>query len=171
MRVTAADGFEAFFRAEHPRVVALGMAITGSSELAKDLAQEAFLRAYRDWERLSSYDRPEQWVRRVAVNLAMDDHRRRRTARRAVERIPPSPPLVPDLVADEWWHVVRELPERQRAAVALHYLDDLPVVEVARLLGVTDGTVKASLAHARATLAKRLGPTQPESEIEEERRP
>jgi RNA polymerase sigma-70 factor, ECF subfamily len=185
--VAAADGFEAFFRAEHTRVVALGMAMTGDRELGKEVAQEAFLRAFRDWDRLATYEHPAQWVRRVVVNLSMDAHRRRRSARHALERLTPSAAaaaagtdapaaLVPDPVADEWWQVVLELPDRQRAAVALHHLDDLPIAEVARVLGVTTGTVKASLAHARATLAKRLGPLQPDHDAphrseEEERRP
>ena len=111
VRAAAADGFEAFFRSEHARVIALGMAITGDVELAKEVAQEAFLRAYREWDRVAGYDRPAQWVRRVAVNLAMDSHRRRRSARRALERLRPSDvALLPDPVADDWWAVVRELP-------------------------------------------------------------
>jgi len=159
VRVIAGDGFEAFFRAEHARVVALGMAMTGDRELAKELAQEAFLRAFRDWERVSVYERPAQWVRRVAINLAMDSHRRRRSARQAIERLRPADvALVPDPFADDWWAAVRDLPDRQRAAVALHYLDDLSIADVAQILGIAAGTVKASLAHARASLAARLAP-------------
>ena len=59
--------------------------------------------------------------------------------------------------AQQFWAAVRALPERQRAAIALYYLEDLSIADVAATLGVTEGTVKASLFQARATLAKSLG--------------
>ena len=58
--------------------------------------------------------------------------------------------------ADDLWRAVRALPDRQRAAIVLRYVDDLSVDEIANVLDVTDGTVKASLAQARASLARRL---------------
>ena len=61
-----------------------------------------------------------------------------------------------DPVIDGWWSAVRALPDRQRAAVVLHYLEDRPLTEVALALGIAVGTVKATLSKARTTLARTL---------------
>ena len=157
MEVVTLTGFEAFFREQQPRLVAVGIALTGDAEEAKELAQEALLRAFRSWDRIADYDEPGRWVRRVLVNLARDRHRHDLVAARLQHRLAADGyAVVPDPQADEWWRAVLSLPERQRAAVALHHLDDLPIREVARILGVSSGTVKASLSHARRTLAKTL---------------
>jgi len=102
-------------------------------------------------------DAPGAWLRRVIINLLIDAHRRRASERAALERMASVDEVVfDDPVAGPWWDAVRELPERQRAAVALHYLDDHAVADVAAVLGIAEGTVKASLAKARRTLARTL---------------
>ena len=58
--------------------------------------------------------------------------------------------------ADRFWAAVRTLPRRQQAVVALHYLEDRSVADVAQVLGIAEGTVKAHLHKARAALADRL---------------
>jgi RNA polymerase sigma-70 factor (ECF subfamily) len=147
--------FDAFFREEYPRLVgALSVAV--GPETAADVAQEAFVRANARWGRVRRMDRPAAWVRRVALNLVTDHHRRLRR-RRAID---------PLLVGDESVELaprdrdlaeaLATLPTRQRLVVALHYLLDLPVAEVARELGVAEGTVKATLHQARAALRARL---------------
>ena len=70
--------FDAFYRIEYPRVVALTYALGGRAA-AEDLAQEAFLRAHRDWERVGRMEAPRAWVRRVAVNLCRSRWRRIRS--------------------------------------------------------------------------------------------
>ena len=156
--------FEGFFRANHARVVALAAAMVGRAA-AEDLAQEAFVRAHRDWATVSGYERPDAWVRRVVVNLAISEGRTRRSETRAVERLArrrprvaaePAPPADDDL-----WAAVRALPPRQRAAVALRYVDDRSVVEIAAALGCAEGTAKALLHQGRTTLADRLGEARP----------
>jgi RNA polymerase sigma-70 factor, ECF subfamily len=165
VQVTAPADFEAFFRGEQPKLVALGMAMSGDREMGRELAQEAMMRAFRQWDRVRDYDQPGAWVRRVLINAAIDATRSRDSERRAMQRLQPSgATLTPDPVADGWWQAVLALPDRQRAAVALHYLDGLSVSEVAGILGVTRGTVKASLAHARTNLARLLQPTDDEGD-------
>jgi RNA polymerase sigma-70 factor (ECF subfamily) len=165
VQVTAPADFETFFRDEHPKLVALGMAMSGDREVGRELAQEALMRSFREWDRVRNFDRPGAWVRRVLVNIAIDAARSRGSEQRAMERLEPSAVvLIPDPVADGWWRAVLALPDRQRAAVALHYLDGLPVGEVAAILGITRGTVKASLAHARANLARQLRPADEDGE-------
>ena len=158
VRLVPEPEFERFFRAEHERVLALAIAISGDRQRGRDLTQEAFLRAYRDWPHVATLDSPRAWLRRVVVNLSIDGHRRRARERTVVARYQAATPAVtfadPDITA--WWDAVRRLPERQRAAVALHYLDDHSIADVAAVLGVAEGTVKSSLAQARRTLARTL---------------
>jgi RNA polymerase sigma-70 factor (ECF subfamily) len=150
--------FDDFFRAEQPKMVALAIALTGVPEVARDLAQDALVKAYRAWPSVRAMDKPGAWLRRITINGALSWHRShgRETAARA--RMRPEPTSVlPDAESDRFWTAVRSLPERQRAAIALHYLEDMSVVDVATALEVTSGTVKASLFAARATLAAALG--------------
>ena len=153
--------FEYFYLEEYPKVVALAYALTGSRAGAEDIAQEAFLRAYRDWERVGSYEHQAAWVRRVAANLATSGLRRRLVEARALTRLALRwEPAVDPLAAEdaEFWAAVRALPRRQAQAVALYYFQDLSVQQTASALGCTEGTVKAHLAKARRTLARHLQP-------------
>jgi RNA polymerase sigma-70 factor (ECF subfamily) len=152
--------FDAFYRVEIHSLVALATSLTGDRSYGADLAQEALLRAFRSWETVCALDRPGAWARRVVINLTIDAHRRRQREEQATRRSlgETSETSVPeDEVDEQFWAAVRSLPERQRHAVALHYIDDLPVAEVARVLEVTEGTVKTSLYMARKSLAARLG--------------
>lgn len=165
MSVTAADrqvdAFERFFLDEHPKLVALGLAWTGDPDAARDLAQEAMVRTYASWDRVSGLDIPGAWVRRVMINLLIDRGRSNRRTVSMLHRLRPSSPVeTPDTNDDAWWQAVRALPDRERAAVTLHYVDDLPIAEVASILDIAPGTVKASLSHARDKLRARLGPTE-----------
>ena len=149
--------FDVFFRVEYPRLVAIGRGLTGSHETGCDLAQETLLRCHRGWRKVSMLDRPGAWARHVLVNLARDAHRS--AIRRRGGRVVPdhdSSVEFGDPVVDGWWSAVRALPDRQRAVVVLHYLEDLSVTDVAEVLGVAEGTIKATLSKARATLARTL---------------
>jgi RNA polymerase sigma-70 factor (ECF subfamily) len=148
--------FEDFFRDEYPRLVPMLHALTGDRHRAEDLAQEALLRAQRDWRRIAAYDRPGAWVRRVALNAASTAGRRMGRERRALARVGDPPPLELPAGDEELWRAVRELPEQQRWAVVLHYVEDRPVAEVALVLECAEGTVKTHLSRARAALARRL---------------
>ena len=149
--------FEDVYRRELHTMVALGTSLTGSREAGVDLAHEAMLRAYRSWSKVRAMDRPGAWIRRVLINLAIDWHRRSGRERRAVARIAPAPPVeLADPVSTCFWAAVRALPERQRAAVALYYLEDLGVDQIAEILEVSAGTVKTSLFKARRSLERAL---------------
>jgi RNA polymerase sigma-70 factor (ECF subfamily) len=95
------------------------------------------------------------WVTSTALNAARRLRRRRRLP--WAQTAPGEAATGVDAAgAVELWQVVRALPRRQREAVTLHYLADLPVAEVARLMGCREGTVKAHLAHARGALRATL---------------
>ena len=154
------NAYDAFFRREYPVMVSLAVALTGDRELARDVAQESMLRAYDRWPQLVVLDRPGAWCRQVAINLIRDGWRRRRSEEAALGRLrrerihavpaPPSP-------SDEFWETVRALPARQREAIALYYLADRSVSDIAATLGIAEGTVKGVLFDARRTLASKLG--------------
>jgi RNA polymerase sigma-70 factor (ECF subfamily) len=151
--------FEVFYVEEYPRVVKLAYALSGSCSGAEDIAQEAFLRAYRDWDRVGSYEHQAAWVRRVAANLATSGLRRRVVEARALVRLAARrEPALDPLPAEnaDFWRAVRALPHRQAQAVALYYLEDLSIQQTATVLDCAEGTVRAHLAKARRALARRL---------------
>jgi RNA polymerase sigma-70 factor (ECF subfamily) len=155
--MTEAVGFEAFFRAEHPKLVALGLTMVGDGDAARELAQEALVRACRNWSRVSGFDIPGAWVRRVLINLVADRGRRLASEARALERLQVVGTYEsPEPVDATWRAAVLALPERQRAVVALHYLEDASVDTVAVVLGIAPGTVKATLASAKRNLRRAL---------------
>lgn len=153
--------FEHFYLREFRQVVALAYVLTGRGNAAEDLAQEAFTAAFRSWDRISLYEDPSGWVRRVVANRAVSLHRRWITERRFLPALlrpaPPSPAAEIDAEATQLWEAVRALPKRQAQAVALHYLDDLPLEDIGRILGCSPGTVKTHLARGRERLEHSLG--------------
>lgn len=156
--MTASD-FEACFREQYPKLVALGVAMCGDREVARELAQETMLRAHDRWERVGEYEAPVAWLRRVMTNLVIDHLRSTSTERSAVDRFgarPERPDGEPD-VGPEWSRLVAPLPPAQRAIVTLYYGEDRPVDEIAQILDIAVGTVKSALAKARARLAIELG--------------
>jgi RNA polymerase sigma-70 factor (ECF subfamily) len=160
----AEGDFDELYQAHYGNVVAMAYALTGNLAEAQDLAQEGFCRAWQRWRTVAGYEDPLAWVRRVVANLASSRWRRLTVAHRHQRRERPEtvPALSPDRVA--LVAALRTLPASQRHALVLYYLVDLPVAEVARELGVADGTVKSWLYRARAALAAQLtdAPTAPE---------
>ena len=161
--VAAADpnteSFEAFYRREFKSVVALAYALSGSRHGAEDLAQDGFLAAHRRWDVISGYDDPRAWVRRVVVNLSASLVRRRVAEAKAMVRLASRRQLSPAALSDDssdYWRAVRSLPRRQAQVVALYYLFERSVLEVAQTLDIAEGTVKAHLHKARRTLAEKL---------------
>ena len=168
MVVAARDGtvtFERFFRDEYPRLVPMLHALTGDRQRAEDLAQEALAKAQQDWPRVSTLDRPGAWVRRVALNASSNVRRRRGRETAALQRVGQAPAAVdvPAAADPELWRLVRRLPEQQRWAVALFYVEDRALADVAAVLGCSEGAVKTHLSRARATLARQLTDTRKEA--------
>ncbi|MBI4259394.1 MAG: sigma-70 family RNA polymerase sigma factor [Actinobacteria bacterium] len=149
MRVDPA--FQELYREEFPAVFRAAHALCGDRALAEDAAQEAFARALERWSRLRDRPWAAGWVVTTALNVARRALRRRPDAP-ADARVQVEPDDRLDLV-----RAIRRLPRRQQEAVVLRYVTDLPVAEVARAMGVEEGTVKSHLARARAALARELG--------------
>ena len=158
VETTSGLDFDGFYRQEYRAVRAVAWALTGSGWVAEDMTQEAFLRAHQRWSQVSAYDEPGAWVRRVAINLATSTLRRRAREAAALVRLAGRRTdgwILPD-VDDEFWAAVRSLPRQQAKVLALHYYEDLPVADIAVVLELAEGTVKAHLHKGRASLALRL---------------
>lgn len=151
--------FEELYRQDFRRLVALAYGLSGSRAAAEELVQEAFLAAHRRWDQIRDYDNPSAWLRRVVVNRSISAIRRRVAEGVALARVfgrrqlPEALPEPDEAV----WRAVRRLPKRQAQVIALRYVDDLPVAEIATILGCAEGTVKSNLHHARNRLAELLG--------------
>jgi RNA polymerase sigma-70 factor (ECF subfamily) len=156
------ESFAWFFTSEYPQVVRLLTVVLRDGAAAEDLAQDAFVRLHRNWEKVSRYDSPEAWVRRVALNRAFSW--RRREGRRHHLELAASPPAevvaVPSAEREDVLRAVRALPPRDRALVALYHLEDRPLTEVAEVLGLRPGAAKVALHRARRRLAELLNDTE-----------
>lgn len=160
----AGDAFDGFYRTHYASVVRLAYSLCGSMLIAEELAQEAFVTAHQRWERLHGFDRPDLWVRRVVINRSISFRRREATERRALEQLHDRDAAVsvdPPLGDLELWAAVRELSPRQAEALALFYVEDHPLSEVARILGLGEETVKTHLKRGRAALAEKLAERTP----------
>src|SRR5262249_55727563 len=144
--------FAAFYAAMFGVLSAQMYAFTGDHAEAEDLSQEAFCRAYARWDRIGRYDDPAAWVIRVAWNLAVSRWRRGRLLRRWHRELAPDPTIGLHTAHIDIVRALARLPSGQRQAVVLHYIADMPVAEIATFMGVAEGTVKAWLHRARATL-------------------
>ena len=140
---------EAAYRSSVHRYRGVAAAIVRDRDVAADLVQEAFASAVRRRSRFRGDGPLEAWLWRAVVNAALSHARRR-----------PAPVVAQDAAAppqhDEVRDAVAALPERQRIAVFLRYYADLDYRAIGEILGVTDGTARASVHAAQATLRQTL---------------
>ncbi len=156
-RTEAEAEFTAFFRAEFRRVVRTVYLIVNDRGRAEDIAQDAFVKLLDHWAKVSRYEQPDAWVRRVAIRLASRTAKRERMRSvlegrfRLVEAT-----LEPDEPPGDVLKAVRRLPPTQRAAVVLFYVEDRPIAEIAELLDCAPSTARVHLFKARQRLATML---------------
>jgi RNA polymerase sigma-70 factor (ECF subfamily) len=147
------DDFDALFAAHYARLVRTLTLVAGDQEVAADAVQEAFLKAHLKWRKISGYDDPIGWVRRVAINQIRDAHRRHARKNRALSRLASQATTVAEPVEpDEFGRLLAALPTQQRAATALFYVDGLSIAEIAVALDIAEGSVKSHLHDARRRL-------------------
>ncbi len=163
----AADGdpeaFAELVRRHEGRVYSIALRMTGREEDARDAAQDAFVSAYR---RLSSFRGDAAfttWLHRVTVNATYDLLRKRSRAPEPVADVPET--AAASLEEDPAGRVAQQLevrealalvPEEYRAVLVLRDMEDLPIEEVAEILGVPVGTVKSRCHRARVALGRIL---------------
>jgi RNA polymerase sigma-70 factor (ECF subfamily) len=150
------------YDSSYRRLVGQLYAVCGDMAEAEDVVQEAFVRAVQHRRRFERTDNPEAWLRTVAVNLSRTRWRRRQLGRQlqSASTVATTDQIrhPADLSDDRLLLVsaLRRLPAGQREAIALHYLADLPLHEVALAVGAPIGTIKARLSRGRAALATGL---------------
>jgi RNA polymerase sigma-70 factor (ECF subfamily) len=152
------EEFRRLFERYGRTLLAQAYLLTGDRQESQDLVQDAFLRAWRDWSRVSTLDNPETWLRRVLYNLAVSRWRRL-TTRRSYEksaRTDASSPA-PGVGHLDVMSALRSLPPRQREALVLVAIVDLTTAEAAREMGASEGTVRVWVSRARATMEDSLG--------------
>ena len=149
------DEYAAFYRAEYPRVVRTCYLIVHDRQRAEEAAQEAFIQLLTHWSKVSRYQQPGAWVRRVAIRIATRSARREQL-RPALEQA--TDPLQASPVSRDvdLLNAIKQLPTRQRAAVALFYFEDRPLPEVADILGCSHAAAKVHVFNARRRLADLL---------------
>lgn len=125
---------------------------------AEDLVQDAFERTYRAWRRIRQQDNAESYARRILVRLAIDRGRQRKTQLAAHMGVQETAPAVDAMAQVDDWHelapAIRALAPGQRQCLVLRFYADLPVSEIADLLGCSEGTVKSQTHDALANLRR-----------------
>lgn len=130
----------------------------GDTNLADDLAQESFLRAYIVIDSLDNISNFSSWIRRVAYNCFISYHR----SRKPVEREDAAAAIVADNRADDsfryehLYKALSNLNEKERTAVVLYYLEEYPTPEIAQTMETSENNVRQLLSRGRNHLRNYL---------------
>jgi len=145
------DDLEQLYRLQRPEFCRAAAAIAGDRALGEDAVQEAFAKAVRRRRSFRGRGLLEAWVWQIVVNAARDAGRRARSEARPIDRSFHSNGSGPSLPLEL-------LTDRQREVLFLHYYADLDYATIAEALGISPGTVGATLSNARAALRRALTP-------------
>jgi RNA polymerase sigma-70 factor, ECF subfamily len=150
-----ADAFEAAVRPHYASLIRRLVLVLGDERDAEDVAQDAYLKAFRSWDRFDGTD-VRAWLYTIALRLAFNQLRGRRRWLAAIGRVEQRPwvdPADPDLAA-----ALTALQPRTRAALLLNVVDGYTQAEIATMLGAPVGTVASWISRGRATLRRELDP-------------
>ena len=152
--VRTTTDFDEFVAARSTGLLRTAYLLTHDHALAEDLLQTALTKAWFSWSRI--HGDPEPYVRRILVNTFSSWWRRKWNGEHAYADLPekPSPSDDTDGTDDrhDLWTAMGRLPRRQRAVIVLRFVEDLSEAETARVLGVSNGTVKSQTSKALAKL-------------------
>lgn len=148
--------FQQLVDAHWQDVARLAGALAGAHD-GDDVAQQAWAQALAAYPRLSNASNLRGWLLTITARAAMDSHRAR--TRRPVPRdeLPEAAGAETAAHDDDLWQRVRQLPERQRTAIALHYVLDLPHAQVGEQMGTTAAASRRLVSDGLRTLRSRLG--------------
>jgi RNA polymerase sigma factor (sigma-70 family) len=155
--VSQALSFEAFFEQERPRLLRALYLLTGNTEEAEEILQDAFLALWERWERVAAMDDPTGYLYRTAMNRHRSLGRRAaRAARRSVGQAHGGDLFAAADERDAVARALATLTPRRRQAIVLTTLLDHDSVEAGQLMGVSDVTVRRLASEARARLREDL---------------
>jgi RNA polymerase sigma-70 factor (sigma-E family) len=173
MTVAPAEAeFDAFVNANLNGLLRTAFLIAWDEKEAEDLVQECLVKVARQWSRVGSMEQPVAYVRRVLINLALDDAKRRK--RHRSELYEPAGEVGTEALdftrlesRAELVAALRTLPPRQRAVIVLRYFLDLSEADTAQALDCSVGTVKSTTSKALARLRASLDPNLRLPEVRE----
>ena len=155
-----ADQVTALYQAHALGLLRLAVIMLGERQAAEDVVQDAFLGLFRRWGALNDPERALAYVRSSVFNGCRTVIRKRARSRQFMLADPDAESAEARVLLGEEHREVlaalRRLPGRQREAVALRYCLDMPVGEVARVMGVAEGTVKSSASRGIAAIGRTL---------------
>ena len=153
----AALDFDNWYRNEYPRVlVAVSVVCGGNHARAEDATNDAFAKAFERWDSVSEMQSPTGWVTRVAINRAKRGLRRRTRRIELLNAERMQTAVTNPETGLDLWDSLSSLTPRQRRAIVLRYIEDLPQQQVANQMGVAVGTASATLNQARGHLRSEL---------------
>ena len=151
---------ETLFELEKRRIYLLALRLTTDSAAAEDVLQEAFLRAWRSWDEFRGDSSRSTWVCGIAIRCALNMLRRERSilefARQEASRDDRHVRRPASEERVDLERAIAHLPDKARAVFVLRDVEGFSTAEVAQLLAIAPGTVKAHLFHARRQLASTL---------------
>ena len=160
---TARIAIELLYAQHHGEIYAYLVRMLREPELAADLAQDTFVKAYRAYDTLEDRGHARAWLYQIAHRVALDELRRRRIVRflpwtgESRGSAPSAERLVMDLqLSGDLQRALERIPERQRNALLLAELHDLTGLELAAALGVSHVAARALLTRARESLRQAL---------------
>jgi RNA polymerase sigma-70 factor (sigma-E family) len=160
-------GFAGFVREHTSALLRTAYLLTGSAQNAEELVQDTLVRLYPKWERVAAADVPLAYVRRSLTNGYINQARRASRREYAYEDVPERidqrDPVTQLADRDEIWAGLRDLPDRQRAALVLRFFEDLSDDESAAALGCRVGTVRSLVSRGLATLREQMTEQRPPS--------
>jgi RNA polymerase sigma-70 factor (sigma-E family) len=149
-----------YVRGRLPALRRLAFLLCGHEPRADDLVQQTITRLYVNWPKAQAVQNLDAYVRTMLVRLFIDERRLAWARVRLFGSVPEPPPAATtDQLEDRAMlrAALAKVPKRQRAVLVLRFLQDLPVDEVAAILGCSPGTVKSQTAHGLAALRRFLG--------------
>ncbi|GAB3867888.1 SigE family RNA polymerase sigma factor [Dactylosporangium cerinum] len=152
-----------YFQPRLPQLHRLAVMLCGDADRADDIVQAAVTTLYTRWRQARQADNLDAYVRRSVVNAFLSE-RRRFWSRVVLTETLPDRPAVTGQPADERLEIraaLKKLPPKQQAVLVLRFLCDLPVDEVAELVGCSPGTVKSQTSDGLAKLRRQLGALAP----------
>ena len=154
---------EELFAKHHNEIYAYLLRMLRDTELAADLTQDAFVKAYKAYDALQKPENARAWLYQIAHRVALDDLRRRRIVRfvplvgEARTTTPSAEHLVMEArLSGDLQRALQKIPERQRQALLLAELHDMTGLELAAALGVSHVAARALLTRARESLRQAL---------------
>lgn len=161
MNPTEEREFAEYFADRQDAVRRIAYLLCGDWHRADDVAQTAFVKLHRHWERVRDRGALDAWMRRTVVRAVIDESRRPWRRERSTEVLPERPTVAADpgdvlATREQVLAGLRRVPPRQRAVLVLRFIDDQDVASTAATLGCTEGTVKSQTARGLATLRAAL---------------